>query len=102
MPQDTKHPKPVERPLDEHPSPDIDISLRGLDEGPISSGHMSSIVSDKESRSPRHDDFEDNVAGNFLASELKDDRAIVQSAAQNDRYNLVERPRFLLSFEQKD
>jgi hypothetical protein len=35
-------------------------------------------------------------------NELKDDKQIVKSAAQNDRYNLVERPRFLISFELKD
>lgn len=43
------------------------------------------------------------MAGNILKSnELKDDKQIVKSAAQNDRYNLVERPRFLISFELKD
>ena len=36
------------------------------------------------------------------SNELKDDKQIVKSAALNERYNLVERPRFLTSFELKD
>ena len=45
----------------------------------------------------------DDPAGNVLKNnELKDDKQIVKSAAQNDTYNLVERPRFLLVFELKD
>ena len=35
-------------------------------------------------------------------SELKDDKQIVKSAAQNERYNLVERPKFLFSFDLKE
>ena len=35
-------------------------------------------------------------------SELKDDKQIVKSAAQNERYNLVERPKFLISFDLKE
>ena len=35
-------------------------------------------------------------------SDLKDDKQIVKSAAQNERYNLVERPRFLFTFELRE
>ena len=49
------------------------------------------------------DSFDDDEAGNILkTNELKDDKQIVKSAAQNDMYNLVERPRFLISFELRD
>ena len=34
--------------------------------------------------------------------EVKDDKAIVKIAAQNDRYQLVERPRFLMNFESRE
>ena len=43
------------------------------------------------------------MGGNILKNnELKDDKQIVKQAAQNEKYNLVERPRFLMSFELKD
>ena len=34
--------------------------------------------------------------------DMKDDKQIVKSGAQNERYNLVERPKFLLSFDLKE
>ena len=71
----------------------------------MTSDRMSSVQNDteREQKSINDDSFEDDVAGNILkTNELKDDKQIVKSAAQNDRYNLVERPRFLLSFELKD
>ena len=66
---------------------------------------MSSVQNDthREQKSINDDSFEDDVGGNILkTNELKDDKQIVKSAAQNDRYQLVERPRFLISFELKD
>ena len=49
------------------------------------------------------DSFEDDLGGNILKNnELKDDKQIVKQAAQNEKYNLVERPRFLMAFELKD
>lgn len=80
-------------------------TFRSIDEGPMTSDRMSSVQNDteREQKSINDDSFEDDVAGNILkTNELKDDKQIVKSAAQNDRYNLVERPRFLLSFELKD
>lgn len=71
----------------------------------MTSDRMSSVQNDteREQKSINDDSFEDDVAGNILkTNELKDDKQIVKSAAQNDRYNLVERPRFLISFELKD
>lgn len=71
----------------------------------MTSDRMSSVQNDteREQKSINDDSFEDDVSGNILkTNELKDDKAIVKSAAQNDRYNLVERPRFLISFELKD
>ena len=50
-----------------------------------------------------NDSYEDDVSGNVLKNnELKDDKQIVKSAALNEMYNLVERPRFLVTFELKD
>jgi len=81
-------------------------TFRSIDEGgPMTSDRMSSVQNDteREQKSINDDSFEDDVSGNILkTNELKDDKAIVKSAAQNDRYNLVERPRFLISFELKD
>ncbi len=71
----------------------------------MTSDRMSSVQNDteREQKSINDDSFDDDVAGNILkTNELKDDKAIVKSAAQNDRYNLIERPRFLISFELKD
>ena len=73
----------------------------------MTSDRMSSVQNDDtdrdEQKSLNDDSFEDDVAGNILkTNELKDDKQIVKSAAQNDRYNLVERPRLLISFELKD
>ena len=53
------------------------------------------------------DDYEDSDNGSFDDIEqqkhnftnLKDDRQIVKIAATNDKYKLVERPRFLFSFD---
>jgi len=82
-------------------------TFRSIDDGgePMTSERQSSVQNDseREQKTLRDDSFEDDVSGNILKSnELKDDKAIVKSAAQNDRYNLVERPRFLISFELKD
>ena len=77
-----------------------------MDEGPMTSDRMSSLQNDTdrdEQKSVNDDSFDDDEAGNILkTNELKDDKLIVKSAAMNDRYNLVERPRFLISFELKD
>lgn len=72
----------------------------------MTSDRMSSLQNDTdrdEQKSLNDDSFDDDEAGNILkTNELKDDKQIVKSAAQNDRYNLVERPRFLISFELRD
>ena len=50
-----------------------------------------------------NDSLEDNRIGNSnKLIDIKDDKHIVASAAQNERYNLVERPRFLFTFELKE
>ena len=50
-----------------------------------------------------NDSLEDNrIGSNNKLIDIKDDKHIVSSAAQNDRYNLVERPRFLFQFELKE
>ena len=70
----------------------------------MTSDRMSSIYKDTDrddQKSLNDDSFEEDEAGNILkVNELKDDKQ--KSAAQNDMYNLVERPRFLLSFELRD
>lgn len=37
-----------------------------------------------------------------IFEDLRDDRAIVKKAALNDKYKLVERPKFLMSFETRE
>lgn len=37
-----------------------------------------------------------------IYEDLRDDRAIVKKAALNDKYKLVERPRYLLNFETRE
>ena len=50
-----------------------------------------------------NDSLEDNrIGSNNKLIDIKDDKHIVNSAAQNERYNLVERPRFLFTFELKE
>ena len=69
------------------------------------SERMSSVPNDSERdlKSILIDSYEDDVSGNVLKNtELKDDKQIVKSAALNEIYNLVERPRFLVSFELKE
>ena len=72
----------------------------------MTSDRMSSLQNDTDrddQKSLNDDSFEEDEAGNILkVNELKDDKQIVKSAAQNDMYNLVERPRFLISFELRD
>ena len=46
--------------------------------------------------------FHENDYERRIFEELKDDKAIVKKAAQNDRYKLVERPKFLMSFESRE
>ena len=49
------------------------------------------------------DSLEENrMGGNNKLIDIKDDKLIVSSAAQNERYNLVERPNFLFQFEMKE
>ena len=58
---------------------------------------------DRELNSFDDDSFEDEIGGKILKNnELKDDKQIVKQAAQNEKYNLVERPRFLFSFDLRD
>ena len=46
---------------------------------------------------------EQHVGHNMIKfSDMKDDKQIVKSAAQNDRYGLVERPKFLFHFDLKE
>ena len=69
------------------------------------SERLSSVQNDSERdrKSNMNDSYEDDVSGNVLKNnELKDDKQIVKSAALNEIYNLIERPRFLVSFELKD
>lgn len=46
-----------------------------------------------------NESYEDDEFNKHNFAEMKDDRAIVKIAATNDKYKLVERPRFLFSFE---
>lgn len=100
--------KPLDNKYDQDDEQGVQNNLetfRSIDEGPMTSDRMSSVQNDteREQKSINDDSFEDDVGGNILkTNELKDDKQIVKSAAQNDRYNLVERPRFLISFELKD
>ena len=48
------------------------------------------------------DSLEENKVGNNKLIDIKDDKQIVNSAAQNERYCLVERPAFLLYFEVRE
>lgn len=69
------------------------------------SDRMSSVqnYSEREQKSNLNDSQEEDISDNVLkTNELKDDKQIVKSAALNEIYNLVERPRFLLSFELKE
>ena len=56
-----------------------------------------------EENSVNEDSFEDDFTQKLLKNnEMKDDKQIVKSAALNDKYNLIERPRFLLQFDLKE
>ena len=49
------------------------------------------------------DSLEENkVGGVNKLIDIKDDKQIVNSAAQNERYSLVERPAFLFYFDLKE
>ena len=46
--------------------------------------------------------FDGNEFDKRIFEDLKDDRAIVKKAALNDKYKLVERPKFLMNFETRE
>ena len=46
--------------------------------------------------------FDGNEFDKRVFEDLRDDRAIVKKAAQNDKYKLVERPKFLMNFETRE
>lgn len=46
--------------------------------------------------------FEGNEFDKRIFEELRDDRTIVKKAALNDKYKLVERPKFLMNFETRE
>ena len=68
------------------------------------SEHERSVSASLETgRNSLNDSLEDNrIGSNNKLIDIKDDKHIVNSAAQNERYNLVERPRFLFTFELKE
>ena len=46
---------------------------------------------------------EQHIGGNVMKmSDFKDDKQIVKRLAENERYNLVERPRMLFTFDLKE
>lgn len=46
--------------------------------------------------------FDGNEFDKRVFEELKDDRTIVKKAAQNDKFKLVERPKYLMNFETRE
>lgn len=73
----------------------------------VESGRISGYPSEKDQDSD--DDNMSDKSNDFSAQnnllnygDFKDDRQIVKNAAENDKYNLVERPKYLLGFELKD
>lgn len=61
---------------------------------------MEQNVSDDEQHSDERSMEDSFNKLNF--DEVRDDKQIVKIAAQNDRYRLVERPRFLMNFESRE
>lgn len=57
---------------------------------------------DEHDSEDKHSDNEDPGLDILKYGDMKDDRKIVKNPTLNERYNLVERPRFLLQFELKD
>ena len=76
------------------------------------SSQNEGYISEKDDNQLADDSDQDDTSDNnvFDGSELdkrifedlRDDRQIVKKAAQNDKYKLVERPKFLINFETRD
>ena len=58
--------------------------------------------SDEDDDTSVDNGFDGNEFDKRIFEDLKEDRAIVKKAAQNDKYKLVERPKFLINFETRE
>ena len=77
-------------------------SHRGmLDRDNFQSYQQDDFIDNESNKSDQIDDGTMNVFG-FNDDLNLDDRLIIQNATDNQIYNLVERPKYLLSFELKD
>ena len=66
-----------------------------------SADDMLAADSDDEKMSDSNQ-FDGNEFDKRIFEDLRDDRAIVKKAALNDKYKLVERPKFLMNFETRE
>jgi len=62
---------------------------------------MLAVDSDEDNASVENY-FDGNEFDKRIFEDLRDDRAIVKKAAQNDKYKLVERPKYLINFETRE
>jgi len=63
---------------------------------------LAAADSDEEKISEAANYNDGNEYDKRVLEDLKDDRAIVKKAALNDKYKLVERPKFLMNFETRE